>query len=55
MIRPATASKVLLVADRRLGAPEAGRAPMRRFRLARLCYEGRPTVAAGRGGQFKPV
>lgn len=42
MTRPLTASKVLLVADRRT-APAARRdTPIRRYRLARLRLESRP-------------
>jgi hypothetical protein len=52
MTRPATSSKLLLVADPRAagggGAPgaataDAATAPLRRYRLARLRLEGRAT------------
>jgi hypothetical protein len=55
MTRPLTASKVLLVADRRSAASEAGPAPVRRYRLARLRYDNRPTRASTRGDQFKRI
>ena len=42
MTRPAPSSKVMLLEDRRGGsAPEAS-APVRRYRLARLRFEGAP-------------
>jgi hypothetical protein len=52
MIRPNTSSKVLLVADRRDGpvAAEGGPTPVRRYRLARLRFEGR---AADSGSRFE--
>ncbi len=52
MIRPHTSSKVLLVADRRDGAvaAEGGATPVRRYRLARLRFEGR---SAAPGSQFE--
>jgi hypothetical protein len=53
MTRPIAASKVLLVADRRAASPEPGSAPVRRYRLARLRYDGRPTEPATRFEQVK--
>ncbi len=41
MTRPLTASRVLLVADRRELATDLRAAPLRRFRLARLRLDGR--------------
>ncbi|HEY5316456.1 MAG TPA: hypothetical protein VIJ20_00645 [Solirubrobacteraceae bacterium] len=46
MTRPLTASRVLLVADRREMPSELRTAPLRRYRLARLRLDGR-TGAAG--------
>lgn len=40
MTRPATSSKVMLLEDRRGGAASPGSAPVRRYRLARLRFEG---------------
>jgi hypothetical protein len=42
MNRPLTASRVLLVADRREVPSEERTAPLRRYRLARLRLDGRP-------------
>lgn len=47
-------SKVLLVADRREAPAEAG-APVRRYRLARLRFEGRDTASASRFEYLKRV
>ncbi|HWF73607.1 MAG TPA: hypothetical protein VG186_09700 [Solirubrobacteraceae bacterium] len=41
MTRPLTASRVLLVADRREPPSDLRAAPLRRFRLARLRLDGR--------------
>jgi hypothetical protein len=46
MTRPLTASRVLLVADRRVMTSELRSAPLKRYRLARLRLDGR--VSAGR-------
>jgi hypothetical protein len=43
MITPAPSSKVLLVKDRRLAPAEPRSAVLRRYRLARLRLDGRPT------------
>jgi hypothetical protein len=51
MSRPLTASRVLLVADRRELPSDLRAAPLRRFRLARLRLEGRD--AAPRSEQVK--
>jgi hypothetical protein len=49
MTRPSSASRVVLVADRRrLGGAPAPVIPFRRYRLARLRLEGRSTGAVGR-------
>lgn len=56
MARPTTASRVLLVEDRR-GGGEAPAAvvPLRRYRLARLRLEGRPAEPGGRFEYLKRV
>jgi hypothetical protein len=41
MNRPLTASRVLLVADRREPSSALRAAPLRRYRLARLALDGR--------------
>jgi hypothetical protein len=41
MTRPITSSRVLLVADRREVSSEPGSVPVRRYRLARLRFDGR--------------
>jgi hypothetical protein len=48
MTSPLTASKVLLVADRPTSAVRADRAPVRRYRLARLRLEGRTLTPVAR-------
>jgi hypothetical protein len=45
MNRPLTASRALLVADRRVAPSEVRTAPLRRYRLARLRLEGREAPA----------
>jgi len=45
MIRPLTASRVLLVADRREIPTELKAAPLRRYRLARVRLDGRDVPA----------
>jgi hypothetical protein len=45
MTRPLTASRVLLVADRRELPSELRAAPLRRYRLARLRLEDRDSTA----------
>jgi hypothetical protein len=55
MTSPLTASKVLLVADRRT-APDSRRdTPIRRYRLARLRLESRPTGSESRFEYLKRV
>jgi hypothetical protein len=53
MTRPNTSSKVLLVADRRDVSTEPGSVPVRRFRLARLRFEGRAAGSATRFDHLK--
>ncbi|MGA2927677.1 MAG: hypothetical protein ABSG43_17105 [Solirubrobacteraceae bacterium] len=54
MLRPITSSRVLLVADRRVAAPDtSGGAPLRRYRLARLRLDGRSTGPAVRYDQLR--
>ena len=55
MTPPITSSKVLLVADRPAIAPQVGAVRVRRYRLARLRLEGRPTAAASRYEHLKRV
>ncbi len=55
MTRPIAASKVLLVADRRADAAEPGTMPVRRYRLARLRFDGRPAGADARFEHLKRV
>jgi hypothetical protein len=55
MTPPATAAKVLLVADRRETSAEPGAAPVRRYRLARLRFEARRQDAASRFEHLKRV
>jgi len=51
----APSSKVLLVADRRGDAGESGPTRVRRYRLARLRLENRPSDAAGGVEHPKPA
>ena len=54
MTRLTTATRVLLVADRR--APAASRdTPVRRYRLARLRFDSRPAAGASRFEYLKRV
>lgn len=50
MTRPPISSRVLLLTDRRQGEPKAPGAPVRRFRIARVAFEGgsaiKPRVAS---------
>jgi len=55
MPRPITPSRVLLVADRRVGPPESGGAPLRRYRLARLRLDGRSAGPALRFEHLKRI
>lgn len=45
MTRPAPSSKVVLLQDRRGGTELSAGAPLRRYRLARLRFEGLPEVS----------
>ena len=54
MIRPVTSSKVVLVEERRAEAAEP-RAPIRRYRLARLRLHGRSHDPASRFEHLKRV
>jgi hypothetical protein len=55
MNRPATSSRVLVVADRRPASAESGAAPLRRYRIARLRFDGRTTDSAARYEHLKRV
>ena len=55
MLQPITATKVLLVADRRNGPSEPGAAPLRRYRLARLRFDGRSVNPDDRFEHLKRV
>jgi hypothetical protein len=46
MVRPLTASKLLLIADRRSAPSQPHSSAVRRYRLARLALEGRPPAAS---------
>ncbi|HTX32654.1 MAG TPA: hypothetical protein VMD09_14825 [Solirubrobacteraceae bacterium] len=50
MTRPATSSRVLLVEDRRAGAGAPAAVSVRRYRLARLRFDG---PAADAGARFE--
>jgi hypothetical protein len=55
MTRPITPSKVLLLEDRR-SAPESRRdTPIRRYRLARLRFDSRPSGGESRFEYLKRV
>ena len=55
MARTLPASKVLLVADRRVATAGPGTAPVRRYRLARLRLDGRSAEPASRFDHLKRV
>jgi hypothetical protein len=55
MTRPLTASKVLLVADRRASSSSRQTVPIRRYRLARLRLDPRPAGAESRFDYLKRV
>jgi hypothetical protein len=55
MTSPSASPKVLLIADRRTTTSEPGTAPLRRYRLARLRFEGRVANAASRFEHLKRV
>jgi hypothetical protein len=48
-------SKVLLVADQRAGSPRAAADPVRRYRIARLRFDGRSTQPEARFEHLKRV
>jgi hypothetical protein len=55
MPRPLTASKVLLVADRRTVPVNRRDTPIRRYRLARLRFDSRPADGESRFEYLKRV
>lgn len=55
MTRPTTSSKVLLLGDRRGEADTSAGTPIRRYRLARLRFDGRPTAPGTRFDHLKRV
>jgi hypothetical protein len=55
MTRPITASKVLLVADRRTVPGSRRDTPIRRYRLARLRLDARPAGGESRFDYLKRV
>jgi hypothetical protein len=55
MTRPLTASKVLLVADRRTLPGSRRDTPIRRYRLARLRFDSRPAGGESRYEYLKRV
>jgi hypothetical protein len=55
MTRPLTASKVLLVADRRSVSSPRRDTPIRRYRLARLRFDPPPAGSATRFDYLKRV
>ena len=55
MTRPMTASKLLLVADRRAASSTREAPPVRRYRLARLRFDPPPTGSESRFDHLKRV
>jgi hypothetical protein len=55
MTRPTTASKVLLVADRRTVPASRRDTPIRRYRLARVRFDSRPAEGESRFEYLKRV
>ena len=55
MTRPLTASKVLLVADRRTVPATRRDTPIRRYRIARLRLDSRPAGSESRFDYLKRV
>jgi hypothetical protein len=55
MTRPTTSSKVLLVGDRRGEADTSAGTPVRRYRLARLRFDDRPSAPGARFDHLKRV
>jgi hypothetical protein len=55
MTRTPISSKVVLVADRRVGAGPYRDTPIRRYRLARLRFDDRPAAGEARFDHLKRV
>jgi hypothetical protein len=55
MTRPSRSPRLLLVADPRPVSPESPTAPVRRYRLARLRFEGRSSESELRFEHLKRV
>ena len=55
MTRPVTASKVLLVADRRAASAPRASTPVRRYRLARIRFDPPPAGTESRFEYLKRV
>jgi hypothetical protein len=55
MTRPTTSPRLLLVADPRPASPESPTVPVRRYRLARLRFDGRSPDAELRFEHLKRV
>jgi hypothetical protein len=55
MTLPATSAKVVLVADRRTAHASSAPAPVRRYRLARVRFDGRPSDPSARFEHLKRV
>lgn len=55
MTRPLTASKVLLVVDRRPPAANRDPAPVRRYRIARLRFDSPPAGGESRFDYLKRI
>jgi hypothetical protein len=55
MTRPSRAPKLLLIADVRPATSEPAGAAVRRYRLARLRFEGRPSEPSRRFEHLKRV
>jgi hypothetical protein len=55
MTRPTRSSKVLLIADRRATPAGSTTVPVRRYRLARVRFEGRTPDASSRFEHLKRV
>lgn len=55
MTYPSTSSKFMLIADTRPPMPEPAGVPVRRYRLARLHFEGRPSEPSRRFEHIKRV
>jgi hypothetical protein len=53
MTRPASSSRVLLIEDRRAGADAPPGLPVRRYRLARLRFDGPTADSDGRFDYLK--